>query len=175
MQNKKSVYISLGSNIDAPHHIAQAREKLLGLLTASEISPVYQSPAVGMQGNDFLNAVVAGTTSDPVYSLIEILRELENSSGRVRTENKFTDRTLDLDLLLYGDLVCKPSELDTSPLTLPSPEILEQAYVLKPFADIAGDVVHPVLGQKISEIYECKKRETPGMFLTLKQITLHTP
>jgi len=175
LQHQATIYISLGSNIDAHYHLDLAHRKLLDTLSDAEISPIYRSPAVGMDGPDFLNAVIRGKTSESVHSVVKTLRRLESESGRVRSTNKFVDRTLDLDLLLFGDLVCAPGDDDFSgnfPVTLPNPEVLEEAYVLQPLADLAGELVHPTTGTKISEICEHLKKSSPGKFDSLQQINL---
>jgi len=140
-----------------------------GSINNPTISPIYQSPAVGMTGNDFLNAVVGGITSEPVNDVQETLRKIEGDAGRVRTANKFVDRTLDLDLLLYGNTIQTDDKKGT---TLPHPEILEQAYVLKPLADIAGDLVHPTEAKTMSALLQRLKAESPEIFSPLQQVTL---
>jgi len=165
------IYISLGSNIEPASNIAKARDKCLNWLDGAQMSPVYRSPPVGMSGDDFLNAVVRGSTTQPLHSVIDNLHAIELSQGRIRTANKFTDRTLDLDLLIYGDTICgnndeSPAAASSEKITLPHPEIVQQAYVLQPFADLAGDFVHPTLDCTIDEL--C----LPEKFHALTQVTL---
>lgn len=169
-QHNTVVFISLGSNIDPQIHIRDIHEKLFSLLAEPVISTVYQSPAVGMEGNDFLNAVVAGKTNLSVKDIVGKLNQFELEAGRIRTENKFIDRTLDLDLLLYGDLVTTAN--DELSATLPHPEILEQAYVLQPLADIAGDLVHPVVDMPLSVLLNNLKMKSPEKFAALEPIAL---
>lgn len=172
MQSKNKIYISIGSNIDPHIHVPHACAELSELLEDAVISPIYQSPAVGMIGNDFVNAVIGGITDKSVDDLVGIFRSLERSAGRVRNENKFSDRTLDVDLLLYGNLCSAPKADDARKVTLPHPEITDQAYVLQPLADIAAEVVHPATGVEFLELLRNLKLESPEKFLSLKKITL---
>jgi len=154
------------------------RKTLFDLLGNAVISPIYQSPAVGMKGNDFLNAVISGTTNKTVSDLVQTLRQIECNAGRVRTADKFSDRTLDLDLLLYGDLVCTQTTSNKSgekTVTLPHPEILTEAYVLQPLADIAGNLIHPATGTEITDLLLQLQQASPQKFLSLQQIKLDIP
>ncbi len=175
---RHTVFISIGSNINPHHHLRGARQTLFDLLETAVISPIYQSPAVGMKGNDFLNAVISGVTNKTVSDLVQTLSQIESNAGRVRASDKFSNRTLDLDLLLYGDLVCTQTIDNASrkkTVTLPHPDILTEAYVLQPFADIAGNLIHPAAGIKISDLSLRLKQEAPQKFLSLQQINLNSP
>ena len=173
-----TVFISIGSNIDPHNHLIGAHQTLSDLLGNAVISPIYQSPAVGMKGNDFLNAVISGVTKKTLSDLMQTLSQIECKAGRVRTADKFSDRTLDLDLLLYGDRVCTQTINNTSgqkTVTLPHPEILTEAHVLQPLADIAGDFIHPAVGVNIADLLLKLKQESPQKFLSLQQINLDIP
>ena len=141
-----TVYLGLGSNVDAERNLGSALEYLENTFGEVELSPVYRSKAVGFSGDDFLNACARIQTTMRPNELKHWLAELENRHDRRRDLPKFADRTLDIDILLYGDLV---GEFDG--LELPRDEILKYAHVLKPLADLAGDVQHPVSGQSFSE------------------------
>lgn len=172
------LYISLGSNIEPATNLASARDELLGRLDNAQISPVYQSPAVGMEGAEFLNAVVGGTTFEPLQSIVGMLHKIELAHGRVRTANKFSDRTLDLDLLLYGSQVSNPdlqsrgATAIAESVVLPHPEILQQAYVLQPLADLAGNKIHPVCGITINEILTRFRQKSPALLEALQPFSL---
>ena len=164
------IYISLGSNIDPAHHLASARDELLEWLDEGQLSPVYQSPPVGMSGADFLNAVVAGYTNTPLQEVVDKLLEIELAHGRIRTANKFSDRTIDLDLLIYGSQTCEPES--SGDIALPHPEILEQAYVLQPLADVAGELVHPAYGRSVNELRHQLQADAPEKFEALSVVTI---
>ena len=168
MQYQSTVYISLGSNIDPLANLNSARDALFSAFDNGQISPVYQSSAVGMIGPDFLNAVVGATTALSVEEVVRKLYEIERNHGRIRTSNKFSDRTLDLDLLLYDAHIQNTESPDNDDsIVLPHPEILQQAYVLQPLADIAGDLVHPICGVTTNELLMSLKSRAPEKFSSL--------
>ncbi len=140
------VYLGLGSNLDPERHIAAGFQALVETFGPVDCSPVYASTAVGFSGADFLNAAARIRTDWSVGRLKSWLTALENDHGRDRSQPKFSDRSLDIDILLYGD---RCGEYDG--LVLPREEILEHAHVLKPLADIAPDLVHPATGRTIAE------------------------
>lgn len=163
MDQTTPIFISLGSNIDAEVNLSAAIATLTRKLNRARVSHIYRSPAVGMTGDDFLNAVVGGETALTHQATITWLRDIEHSQGRIRTENKYTDRTLDLDLLLYGNLSNKE---------LPHQEITEQAYVLQPLSDIAADLIHPTKKQSIRELRESLSQKHEDKFRTLMKVEL---
>jgi len=140
-----SVYLSLGSNIDPEENlrlgIRELRRRYGGLRT----SGVYQSAAVGFDGADFLNLAVALDTSDTPAEIHEQIEIMHSMAGRRRDEGKFSSRPLDIDLLLYDDLVAD------KPLQLPRSDVLEYSFVLRPLAELAPDLVHPVSGKTLQE------------------------
>ncbi|MGE0384451.1 MAG: 2-amino-4-hydroxy-6-hydroxymethyldihydropteridine diphosphokinase [Gammaproteobacteria bacterium] len=141
-------YVSVGSNVDREHHVAASVAELRALARDVEASPVYESAAVGMTGGDFLNLVVAMSVDLDPDGLVAELRRIEAAHGRVRGPERFVDRTLDLDLLLYGDLVRHHGGVD-----VPHPDILRYAFVLRPLADIAGTQVHPETGETFAALW----------------------
>lgn len=136
------VWVSVGSNQDRERCISGAVRALRRRFGTLTVSPVYESEAVGFEGAPFLNLVVGFDTGEGVASLNRALREIEDAFGRVRTAEKFSPRTLDLDLLTYGDAVGTVDGYE-----LPRDEILRYAFVLRPMADAAGDELHPVEGR----------------------------
>lgn len=134
-------------------------------------SPVYRSAAVGMQGDDFLNAVVQADTTLNISSTVAALKLIEQQLGRVRNENKFSSRTIDIDLLLYDDIVSNDNPAtDDHAVTLPRPEILDTAYVLVPLADMNPQGIHPELGKTYSELLDKLEQRKPTLRAELEKI-----
>jgi 2-amino-4-hydroxy-6-hydroxymethyldihydropteridine diphosphokinase len=131
-------YVGLGSNLQQPR--LQVSEALaeLALLPETHLtarSSLYRTQPLGPAGQpDYINAVAAITTGLSAQTLLEALQALENRHGRVRTDVRWGPRTLDLDLLLYGDAV-----IDTPGLQVPHPRMAERAFMLVPLAEIAPD------------------------------------
>ncbi|HSM69185.1 MAG TPA: 2-amino-4-hydroxy-6-hydroxymethyldihydropteridine diphosphokinase, partial [Xanthomonadales bacterium] len=125
-------YLGLGSNVDAERHIRIAVQALEEQFGQVELSPVYRSEAVGFEGDDFLNLAARITTNMTPLQLRAFLRALEARHGRDRNTPKWSDRTLDIDILLYDELVVYGEDLE-----IPRREILKFAHVLKPLADLA--------------------------------------
>ena len=142
------VWLSLGSNMDREYNIRSAitaLEKVFGRLI---ISPVYESDAVGFTGDPFLNLVVGVETDWTPQQLVALLRSIEHSHGRERSGEKFSARTLDIDLLTYGHQVLHAPGID-----LPRKEITRYAFVLQPLAKVAGNELHPVLGVSYAALW----------------------
>lgn len=143
------VYVSIGSNIDKESNIRSAIAVLRQKFGRLVVSTVYQTEAVGFDGEDFHNLVVGFDTQRTPTTVADVLRGIENDHRRDRDENRFGPRTLDLDLLLYDDLV-----VDQNGLQLPRDEITRYAFVLCPLAEIAGDLRHPRSGKPLRELWE---------------------
>lgn len=143
------VYLSLGSNIDRESHIRDAVHELEARYGLLLVSPVYESEAVGFAGDNFFNLVVGLDTEKPVGLLAAELRAIEEAHGRDRHGPKFSARTLDIDILTYGN-AC--GEMDG--IQLPRDEILKNAFVLRPLADIAGNDRHPETIRPFAEHWE---------------------
>ncbi|MEQ3636429.1 2-amino-4-hydroxy-6-hydroxymethyldihydropteridine diphosphokinase [Alcanivorax sp.] len=136
--SQAQVFLSLGSNIDREHNISSGLDALKRAFSPLSISPVYESEAVGFDGDAFYNLVVGLKTALSVGELAACLKEIEKEHGRVRGEKKFSSRTLDIDILTYNDCV---GEIEG--VQLPRDEILKHAFVLKPLVDLAPDAMHP--------------------------------
>lgn len=144
------VYIGIGSNIDKHVHIPQVLAELRAMFGEITISPIYQTSAIGFEGDDFYNLVVGVDTVLTPIEVYRYLRELEASHQRKRSSgNQFIARTLDLDQLLYDDL-----QIDDGAISIPHDDIINYAFVLKPLVDIANDLVHPVLHTSIGSLWD---------------------
>lgn len=147
-----TVYISLGSNIDRENNIRQAEIALEKEFGDLEYSPVYETEAVGFAGDDFYNSVVAFKTEMGVHQVAQVLKAIEDHLGRDRQQPKFSARVIDLDLLLYDDLVLRADGIH-----IPREEILYNAFVLKPLVDIAGMLNHPERKETFQAIWEASE------------------
>lgn len=152
------VWLSLGSNIDRQRHISLALEDLRAAFGELVVSPIYESEAVGCPGDNFYNLVVGIETALSIPILARRLRAIEEKNGRLRNVDKFAPRTLDIDLLTYGDQV-----VDTPEVQLPRNEITHYAFVLLPLSEVAAGEIHPLNGLTYAELWE--KFEDPSQAL----------
>lgn len=142
------VFVAAGSNIDPERNLAMARDELVKAFPDVRFSPWYRNKAVGFEGDDFINFVAGFNTELPVSEVVQRLREIETLCGRPREAPKWAPRAMDLDILLYGDLVC-----DEPGLKLPRPDLVRRAFMLGPMADLAPEVRHPTLDATIGELW----------------------
>jgi 2-amino-4-hydroxy-6-hydroxymethyldihydropteridine diphosphokinase len=143
------VFVSVGSNIDRARNIRSALDTMAAQFGELVISEIYESEAVGFEGQNFYNLVVAFDTDLGLDELVARLHDIEYAHGRARSNRKFAPRTLDLDLLIYGGLVDH-----APPHDVPRHEITEYAFVLRPLSEIAGDEVHPESGQTYAQMWQ---------------------
>ncbi|MEW6989970.1 2-amino-4-hydroxy-6-hydroxymethyldihydropteridine diphosphokinase [Colwelliaceae bacterium 6441] len=141
------VYLSIGSNIDREKNLASGLTALTRLFGDLTLSSLFESEAVGFDGSPFYNMVVGFQTSQSIEQLSQTLRDVEFKFGREVNAKKFSPRTLDLDILLYGDLV------QSAPVQLPRDEITFNAFVLWPLAEIAPQQVHPILKKTYQSLW----------------------
>jgi 2-amino-4-hydroxy-6-hydroxymethyldihydropteridine diphosphokinase len=142
-------WLGLGSNVNAESNIRAGIKELEDKFVKVSLSPVYTSTAIGFDGDDFINLVARVETEMHPLELREYLRNLEDRYGRKRNVPKFSDRVLDIDILLYDDLVLRSPVLD-----MPRGEIMKFAHVLKPLADLEPDLIHPTELRSMAEIWE---------------------
>lgn len=142
----RNVFVALGSNLDGPARQIETAFELLGRTPESELlqrSSTYRSaPLGGIEQPDFVNAVAAMSTTLPAHSFLDELQAIERLRGREDRHIRWGPRTLDLDLLVYGDLV-----IDEPGLTVPHPGIADRNFVLLPLREIAPEFEIPGLGR----------------------------
>ncbi|HXG27389.1 MAG TPA: 2-amino-4-hydroxy-6-hydroxymethyldihydropteridine diphosphokinase [Nevskiales bacterium] len=161
-----AVFVGIGSNRERERRIREAVAALRRRFGSLRLSPVYESAAVGFSGSPFYNLVAAFDCDLPARQLLAALRAIEQACGRDPAAAKFAPRPLDLDLLLYGDLV-----LEAPDLRLPRADILTYGFVLKPLADLAPAGRHPVLGRSYADLWaafdgagrELQRVQLPGL------------
>ncbi len=142
------VYLGLGSNIDGEKNLRAGVAALKDEFGDVRLSKVYHNPAVGFDGDPFLNMALQLRTAVQVRPLLHSLHRIEEKCGRDRQRPINSSRSLDIDLLLYGDVVCEQPGL-----RLPRPDIQTRAFVLCPLAEVAADVPHPVVKSTISQLW----------------------
>ena len=141
--------LSIGSNIDAESNIRAALDALNLEFENIRSSTTYESQAIGFDGDNFLNLVVLADTNKGLDDVTTFLKRLEDRLGRDRLQTRFSGRTMDVDILLYGNesgMFCG--------IELPRPEVTENAYVLQPLAELLPDVVHPATGMSYLKLWQ---------------------
>lgn len=133
------VALGLGSNVEPEQNIRSALNALAQYFGELQISRVFQSESIGFEGRDFYNLVVLIQTDLSPAQLVKRLRDIENENGRDRSQPRFSPRTLDIDVLTFGALVG-----DYGGVKLPRDEILKNAFVLWPLAELLPETRHPV-------------------------------
>ena len=141
--------LSLGSNIDAPNNIRKAVRALRHEFDALKCSSVYESEAIGFVGANFLNLVAIIETTADLSSISSFLKLLEDRFGRNREQPRFSARTLDVDILFYGDEKTKSGEIE-----LPKEEITQYAFVLQPLAELLPDRIHGFTGLTYADLWD---------------------
>lgn len=148
------VFLSLGSNINPEGNLRLGIRELKARYAPLDISPVYLNKAVGFDGDDFLNLVVGCNAQAYIESIVEEIAKIHTLAGRSGSERKFSSRTLDIDLLTYGQVVTT-----VPPVKLPRRDVLDYSFVLKPLVDIAPELRHPVTGRTYAEHWAEKRQE----------------
>jgi len=146
------VFIGIGSSINRLESINSGIAALQAEFGKLRVSPLYESEAVGFAGGNFYNLVVEFQTDVTTQALIGKLKEIEIKHGRAEKTIKYAPRTLDLDLLLYDQQVDQR-------INLPRAEITENAFVLKPLAELAPQLKHPLLQETYQTLWENYPKE----------------
>ena len=140
------IYVGIGSNIDREKNISGGITELKKKFESVIVSPVYECASCGFEGADFLNLVAGFETEQDIEQVSNSLRDIEFRFGRKRSQERFSSRTLDIDILLYGDYI-------NAEKGIPRADIVDYDFVLKPFVDIAPDLIHPQMGKKLSSLW----------------------
>lgn len=143
------VFLGLGSNIAPEENLRLATSELRSRYGDLDLSAVYQSAAVGFDGADFLNLVVRLRSKESALGICEAIARIHNLAGRDHKNHKWESRSLDIDLLLYNDLIS-----DERPVRVPRHDVLDYSFVLRPLAELAPDLIHPVTGKTISQHWQ---------------------
>ena len=144
-----TAYVSIGSNIERDKNIPSSLTALKQCFGTLKISSIYESEPVGFTGDAFYNLGVGFESDWEVKAVAKKLRQIELEHGRTREAQKFSARTLDLDLILYGDLVVSDGRLQ-----IPRDDIERYAFVLEPLAEIAPYLYHPVNGKNYAQLWQ---------------------
>jgi 2-amino-4-hydroxy-6-hydroxymethyldihydropteridine diphosphokinase len=143
-----TIFISMGSNIEKEENTILGLNALSDLLGCIELSSVFECEPVGFEGDLFLNLVVKANTQLSVKALATALRDIEFKCGRNFNAKKFSSRSLDLDLLLYDDLVL------SEPVQIPRDEITKNAFVLWPLSELSDDLIHPISKKTYQQLWQ---------------------
>jgi 2-amino-4-hydroxy-6-hydroxymethyldihydropteridine diphosphokinase len=157
-QRRIRVHVAAGSNVEPERNLVKALAALERRFGPLRVSSAYRNPAVGFEGADFINLVVGFDTIESLPAVVEALQAIEEECGRPRGAPKWGPRSMDLDLLLYGDEV-----RDEPGLRLPRADLLTRAYVLGPLAEIAGHLTHPENGRRFAELWNAFDRSAHPM------------
>ena len=140
------LFVAIGGNIEPQQRLPRAAQELRRRFPGVRFSSCYRNPAYGFAGADFYNAVAEAETALSLSAVQAQLQEVEALCGRARSDAKWAPRAMDLDLLLFGDLIHKTERFE-----LPRPDLLRRAYMLAPLAELAPQLRHPLTARTMSE------------------------
>lgn len=143
------IYIGVGSNINRDENLRSGIRRLHEVFGDIDLSTVYETEAVGFEGDNFYNMVVGADTEFAPQQVYDLLHEIESEYGRRRRQQRYSSRKLDLDLLLYNDQVIKTEQFE-----LPRYDVDEYPFVLAPLAELDGERRHPVNGMTFNELWQ---------------------
>jgi 2-amino-4-hydroxy-6-hydroxymethyldihydropteridine diphosphokinase len=156
-------FLGIGSNVNRQEYISSCLRYLRHSFASLQVSPVYASPAFGFAGADFHNLVVCIDSAFTPHALKRWLQRLEDLHGRDRSQPRYSDRTLDVDLLLCDQLIINDGQIQ-----LPRDEILKRDYVLKPLQDLAPELMHPQAQKRLADLWQAFAAVND---VTLRQVT----
>ena len=142
------IYLGVGSNQAREKNIRSGLQALTELLGEIKLSPIYESKSVGFNGSNFFNLVIYAHTDLTLSELSEALKKIEDKHGRVRGGATYSPRSLDIDILTYGDCVGIYDGIE-----LPRAEITENAFVLLPLSELAPQELHPRIRKTYAELW----------------------
>lgn len=154
-----TVFVSIGSNINRYQHISSALDALQAYFGELMVSRVFESVAVGFEGDNFLNLAVGFECHLALGALLTQLRIIEDNNGRQRNGPKFSSRTMDIDILTYDELVG-----DIDGVMLPRDELSKNAFVLLPMVDIAPDILHPQLRESYRKLWSAYDKRSQRLW-----------
>lgn len=160
------VFLGLGSNINAMKNIKSCQQYLHRSFKKIRFSSAYQSPAYGFDGNDFINMAVEIHTAFELSDLKDWLKNIENKHGRKHNTPRYSDRSLDIDILFFGKKV-----LYNKNIQIPRTEITRRNYVLKPLAELAPEWQHPVYKKKLSDLWKAFQTKQSSQLVCLGKIS----
>jgi len=143
------VHVAIGGNIEPERAFPLAARELRRRFPGARFSSVYRNPAFGFAGADFFNAVAGFDTDTAVAAVLAQCHEIEALCGRQRDAARWAPRVMDIDLLLYGELIA-----ETAAYRLPRPDLLRRSYMLGPLAEIAPDLRHPLTGRRLGDHWQ---------------------
>lgn len=140
------VFVSIGSNIEAESNMILVKNYLDELFDVT-YSSIYKTPAEGFEGEDFLNCVCKFDTKKSPSDLRDLLKNIEKDMGRTSNQKGMSNRVIDLDLILYGNM-----QMNEDGLEIPSDDIAKYRFVLEPLVEIAPDNLHPTLQKSFHDL-----------------------
>jgi 2-amino-4-hydroxy-6-hydroxymethyldihydropteridine diphosphokinase len=143
-----TLLVAAGSNVDPERNLRTAVDLLAARYPGLRCSRAWRNAAVGFEGEEFINLALGFTTTDDVHDVIRHLQAAEAACGRERNAPKWAPRSMDLDILLYGDTV-----LEEPGLTLPRPDLVRRPYMLGPAAELEPGMRHPTDGRTLAELW----------------------
>jgi 2-amino-4-hydroxy-6-hydroxymethyldihydropteridine diphosphokinase len=155
----RPIYVAAGSNVAPLENLRRALDELHRRYAPLRVSRAYRNPAFGFEGDDFVNLAVGFETTAPIEDVLASLHAAELACGRLRDAPKWAPRAMDLDVLLDGDTVA-----ERPGLVVPRPDLLRRPYMLGPAAELAPDLLHPVVRRTLADLWrEMQQRELPRL------------